>query len=379
MSSKITTPKLCRSSARWYVYFSVDGKQKRYTGNINRTKNLKERERKAKIVLKFFKNKIAAGRFDANAVKEINYTLIDALEFSLEKKRDFISLKTFRDYRNTLKFTTEAIKGIRLSHLYVKDTKRIHIKLIMDRLKKTRGWSNKAYNKNLGYLSAIFTELMQWDLLEHNPCYKIKRLPEEESTANRPATTDEISRIKNHLQKKHLGFYRFVVTIYHTGIRPVELTRLRVGMLDLKNQTITMPANITKGRKKQRIVPINHHLLKEFEAMNLESFADDFYLFGRIPCGKRGSNRIEFLPASGMLKRDTPNRNWKTLVKNDLGIDVNLYAMKHTGANAKILAGIDLDALRDLYGHQSELMTVRYATVVKEVNRKMIIDQSPDF
>jgi len=32
-----------------------------------------------------------------------------------------------------------------------------------------------------------------------------------------------------------------------------------------------------------------------------------------------------------------------------------------------------------LYGHQSELMTKRYATVVKEVNRKMIIEQSPDF
>ena len=379
MSTNITTPKLCKSAARWYVYFSVNGKQKRLTGDLNRIKNLRERQIAANILIKELKEKIASGWLSDNQVTKNNYTLIDALNFGLDKKKEFIAKKTFHDYSNALVFVHQAIKDIRLEHLYIKDTRRLHVKLIMERMKKQRKWSNKAYNKNLGYLSPIFTELMQWDLIENNPCFKIKRLPEEESTANRPATPSEISRIKKHLQTKHLGFYHFVVTLYHTGIRPVELTRLRVGMVDLRNQTIIMPANITKGRKKQRVVPINHHLLKEFEAMDLQKYPEDFYLFGRIPTGKRGRNRIEFLPASGMLKRDTPNRNWKTHVKNDLGIDVNLYAMKHTGANAKILAGIDLEALRDLYGHQSELMTKRYATVIKEVNRNMIINQSPDF
>lgn len=47
--------------------------------------------------------------------------------------------------------------------------------------------------------------------------------------------------------------------------------------------------------------------------------------------------------------------------------------------NAKILAGMDLDALRELYGHTSKLMTVKYATIVKEVYRKQIMENSPDF
>lgn len=379
MSSNITTPKLCKSSARWYVYFSVNGKQKRYTGDLNRIKNLKERQTAANAFIKELKSEIASGWLSDTQITETNYTLIDALNFSLEKKKEFISTKTFHDYKNSLSFVLPAIKSVRLEHLYIKDTRRVHVKLILEQVKKDRKWSNKSYNKNLRYLSAIFNELLQWDLIETNPCYKIKRLKEEDSVANRPATSNEVLRIKKHLQSKHLGFYRYVVTIFHTGIRPVELTRITVGMVDLENQVIIMPAHITKGRKKQRVVPINHHLLKEFEAMDLSKYPEDFYLFGRIPTGKRGRNRIEFLPASGMLKRDTPNRNWNTLVKKDLGIDVNLYAMKHTGANAKILAGIDLEALRDLYGHQSKLMTLRYAKVVQEVNRKMIIEQSPDF
>lgn len=42
-------------------------------------------------------------------------------------------------------------------------------------------------------------------------------------------------------------------------------------------------------------------------------------------------------------------------------------------------AGMDLDALRELYGHTSKLMTTKYATVVKEVYRKQIMELSPDF
>ena len=58
---------------------------------------------------------------------------------------------------------------------------------------------------------------------------------------------------------------------------------------------------------------------------------------------------------------------------------VNMYSNKYAGANAKILAVIDLDALRELYGHTSKLMTTKYATVVKEVYRKQIMENSPDF
>jgi len=38
---------------------------------------------------------------------------------------------------------------------------------------------------------------------------------------------------------------------------------------------------------------------------------------------------------------------------------VNMYSNKYAGANAKILAVIDLDALRKLYGHTSKLMTTK--------------------
>lgn len=67
------------------------------------------------------------------------------------------------------------------------------------------------------------------------------------------------------------------------------------------------------------------------------------------------------------------------LVETELNISVDMYSLKHLGANKKILAGIELDALRELYGHTFKMMTLRYAKVVKEVNRQPFLEKSPDF
>jgi hypothetical protein len=54
-------------------------------------------------------------------------------------------------------------------------------------------------------------------------------------------------------------------------------------------------------------------------------------------------------------------------VITDLRINKHLYGAKHTGADAKILAGIESDALKEMYGHSSKLMTKKYISVLQEV------------
>ena len=58
---------------------------------------------------------------------------------------------------------------------------------------------------------------------------------------------------------------------------------------------------------------------------------------------------------------------------------MTLYALKKHGANAKILAGVSIGALKDLFGHSSELTTAIYITKLKEINRKEILEKSPKF
>jgi integrase len=286
--------------------------------------------------------------------------------------------KTISGYNGTIKFVKEAIKKLEFESLPITEVKRVHIRLIIDKAKEQRKWSNNAYNKHLNHLKAILSELIQWDIIETNPAHNIKNLPVSESDANQPASVDDVNKIKKELEVKHPDFYNFVITIFHTGIRPEEITKITLAMIDLKNSEITLPAEITKTKRK-RIVPINQHLMEYYRKMNLENFPNYYYLFGsfREP-GKGNIGKFnDFIPGPTKMNRDTATRRWETIVKKGLGISMNLYAMKHLGADRKILAGLEIDSLRELYGHTSHLMTEKYAKVVKEVHRKNILENSP--
>lgn len=226
----------------------------------------------------------------------------------------------------------------------------------------------------------MLSELIDWDIIEYNPAHKIKLLPVIDSEANIPATPEQHKIIKECLETKHPHFYIYVATIYHCGIRPKEILDIRLSDIDLVSKRITLKAEHTKTNKK-RIVPINNHLLKLFSTMDVGLYPKDFYLFGsyRTPGAGNKGKFIDFIPAPTHIKRDTATKRWKRIVKDGLGIDVNLYSNKHKGANDKIIAGIDLDTLRELYGHTSDLMTMRYAKQVKEVYRNEIINKSPEY
>lgn len=72
-------------------------------------------------------------------------------------------------------------------------------------------------------------------------------------------------------------------------------------------------------------------------------------------------------------------RLWEKIVKIGLGYDINLYAMKKAGANAKILAGMSIRTLKEMFGHSSELTTEIYITNLKEIMHKEMLDISPEF
>jgi integrase len=384
MKSIYTIPKVVKYDdlkKSWFVYFRYDKKLFRFKYGINYIDDYKKREKEANLLKEALHQKLKEGwnpLVPEVIQKQSDLSLIEALFFAMDKKKANLSPKTISGYNGTIKFVKESIKSLNFVQLPIIEVKRIHIKLIIEKAKEQRNWSNNAYNKHLNHLKAILSELIQWDIIETNPAHNVKNLPVTESDANAPASIEDIEIIKNALEGKHFNFWVFCLTIFHTGIRPEEITKLTLDMIDLQNSEIVLPASITKTNKK-RIVPINNHLKEYFYKLDFEILPKNFYLFGsfRDP-GKGNVGKFnDFIPGPTKMNRDTATRRWENLVKKGLGIQMNLYAMKHLGANRKILAGLELDSLRELYGHTSKLMTEKYAKVVKEVHRKNILENSP--
>jgi len=383
MKAKYTLPKISQTTSLWYVHFRYEGKQFRYKYDLNKFEDLKERQIYFEELCKELLEDLKKGwnpNIKGISTPKTELTLIEALKFALEKKKPNISPKTYSGYNGSVNFLETAINKIGLCKINIIDVKRVHVKLIMEKAKELNTWSNKAHNKHLNHFKAILSELLQWEIIEVSPAYKVNNLKVSAPDANKPANEVDMARIKNELKTNHYNFWVFCATIRFTLIRPEEILKIKLSMIDLKNSTITLPPEITKTNKK-RIVPISPFLLTYYESLQFENLPKDYYLFGSFrESGKGNLGKFEdFIPAPTHINRDTATRRWEAIVKIKLGIDMNMYALKKAGANALILANVSINAIKDLAGHTSEMTTQIYITNLKEINRKEILEKGTDF
>lgn len=383
MDNSFTKPKLCKSGNSWYVYFVFNKKQHRLKENHNRIADLKEREERFNILARFMHQRLKEG-WNPDHTDPVNeqskFTLIEALRFALDKKKTNISPKTYSGYNGSVNFLETAIINIGLKELKIIECKRVHVKLIMEKAKELNSWSNKSHNKHLNHFKAVLSELLQWDIIENSPAFKVDNLKVSAPDANKPASKEDMLKIRTELETNHYNFYVFCITIFFTLIRPEEILKIKLSMVNLKDSEIVLPPEITKTNKK-RVVPISPFLLVYYKSLQFEKLPKNYYLFGSFrEVGKGNIGKFkDFIPAPTHVKRDTATKRWETIVKKGLGIDMNLYAMKKAGANALILANVSINAIKDLAGHTSEVTTQIYITNLKEINRKEILEKGTDF
>src|SRR5690606_36564793 len=146
-------------------------------------------------------------------------------------------------------------------------------------------------------------------ILENNPAHKIKNLPIENNESNSTATPEQHKIIKSHLIDHHYNFFVFVISIFHTGIRPWELLQIKIEYINFKTFEIKLPADITKT-KKERIVPINGHLMHHIINIGAHDVPEHYYLFGSFR--KAGAGNVgpkkDFIPRPTRLSRDTATK-----------------------------------------------------------------------
>jgi integrase len=413
----------------WFIYFEFfhggEWHGRKIRKGINRFE-LKERKKEAEglrdateLKLKLGWNPVIDPEFKArNVLKgedlgQMNFN--DAMDFALEKKRKELAKKSFVDYRNILTIVKEYATKTGFGFMPVREMKRLHIITLLEGLSEERAFSNHRFNMYLGCICSMFTTLETWTVCDYNPATKIPKRVVAESNKFAAFTEEEKGRISEHLAAKHHQLFVFVQFVYQMGIRPKELLLLKVGQIDLKRRVVTLVPDLKEETTKTKFVqqkPIPNVLWSFVSQMYLQQYDPEFYVFGSpfepgkgnrgfitamVPGQRRmikqtrrngfevservtGAMRPDYLkPSPFKASRDTVTRLWQTLVKEELNINKCLYAAKHTGADDKILAGIDLDALRNMYGHRSKQMSERYATEIRQLHNSKIIEQSPDF
>lgn len=401
--TSFTPPELCtydnNLSKSWFVYFSFTDHlsqktvRRQFRGDINLETTAKERLAAGNKLKQYWQDQLKHGwspflNTVLNDLSKMRFN--ESLDWALKKCS--VAGKTKQGYTGTVEFFKKAAIALHLDKALITGIKKQHIMLLLDHIKETRKWSNHAYNKNANYISGVFSRLEKYEIIEHNPAHKIPLLTVAETDMYQTITDPEKIIIRDHLTKVHPSFFTYVMLIYHTGIRPVECLALKISDVYLdKKLIIIKPVIVDENSKTKdiRMVPLNDHITKLLR-YHIEGHEKHLYIFGSPngPGGNKGSQKggisgamrsDYFRPSEFRVKRDTATKLWNALVIVGLGIKKYMYALKHTGGDDKILAGISIDALKDMYGHHSKYMTEKYAKKIKGVYRDQIILNSPDF
>ena len=137
----------------------------------------------------------------------------------------------------------------------------------------------------------------------------------------------------------------------HTGMRLAEILGLRYEQVDLKHGFILL--EITKNGERREI-PIDNTCIKMFNVMphSIESI----FVFT-----DRNGNPYKSI-----------KRSISTALKKAEIRDFRFHDLRHTFASHLVMAGVDLTSVKELLGHKSLSMTMRYSHLSPSHKRKAV-------
>lgn len=235
-------------------------------------------------------------------------------------------------------------------------------------------------NRMISCLKSVLSKAVEWEVIEVNPLTKVKPLKLDNGSKVRYLSEHEEKKLRQALDSREqqlrderqrynewneargyellpdLDKFTFadylkpmVLLAINTGMRRGELFSLEWQNADLKQRIITVEGAGAKSGKTRHI-PLNDESFFVLEAWQDQA----------------GGNQLVFpSPVSGN-RFDNIKKSWKSLLQLSKVQNFRFHDLRHTFASNLVMAGVDLNTVRELLGHSSIDMTLRYAHLAPE-------------
>ena len=219
--------------------------------------------------------------------------------------------------------------------------------LLIERYKKKRidEVSPVTLNRELACLKHMFTKAIEWEKVDYNPVKRVKLLREDNARL-RYLTCDEVQRLYENCAD-HLK--PIVLAALYTGMRQGEILKLKWEDVDLEQKII-----FVKNTKNNEVreIPLNNLLTSTLKNIKFRSP----YVF----CDKDGR-------PYGSVRKSFENALKKAAIQ-----DFCFHDLRHTFASHLVMSGVDLMTVKELLGHKTIKMTLRYAHLSPSHKRRAI-------
>lgn len=247
-----------------------------------------------------------------------------------------------------------------------------------DRLRA--GVSPVTVNRDVVRIKAVMNKAVEWGVLPASPFAGVKRAKVEEDGRVRYLSADEEKRLRAALAAREAKRRKaresgnrwrverdeeplhewapaeftdhlmpLVLLAINTGARRGELFGLTWADVDLEARRMTVRAATAKGARTRHI-PLNaeaHDVLKRWHV-------------------QRDPELARVFPGAGGGQMTNINKSWAELVAAADLADFRFHDCRHHFASRLVMAGVDLNTVRELLGHTDIAMTLRYAHLAPE-------------
>jgi integrase len=194
-------------------------------------------------------------------------------------------------------------------------------------------------NREFAFLRRVFNVAIRDDKATSNPVSKLTTL-REPSGRTRYLTDDEENRLMKALPRD--ADRDRVTVLLHTGFRRAELLGLRWRDVDLKGGVLTIPK------------------AKNGEARHVPVTSTVRTILSRQPRSLDGSALV-FPNSEGHRDLRWAKKTVPRALRAALIEDFRFHDLRHTFASRLAMEGVDLMTIRELMGHKSMAMTLRYS------------------
>ena len=219
--------------------------------------------------------------------------------------------------------------------------------------------SNRSINRKISSLRSYYKFLIQLKIVKISPL-KNHRPLKEKKKIQIPFSKEEIFNFfrENNLNEdyKSILTYTIIEIFYATGIRRAELISIELKKIDFLNKSI----KVLGKRSKERIIPILPNTIETIKKYikqrnTIQGSEQQPYLF-LTPKGKKLYNTFVYkIVNDAFLQISTKTKK-------------SPHVLRHTFASHLLDNGANLNAIKDLLGHNSLASTQVYThTSIKKI------------
>lgn len=335
-------------------------------------------------------DRLTAGRARTAAREALAQTALDGAPVRAERKAAGLTLKKFLDDHyepwaaEHLKTGPETLARLRVNFRDYLDERIVDLSpFAVERWRTARLKDRKAkatINRDVVSLKAALSKAVAWGYLKSHPIASVKPyridghaivrfLSSDEETRllaalatrdtarrTRRATANQWRQERGYEALPDFGTYTdhltpLVVLALHTGLRRGELFGLCWRDIDLHRTMVTVRgAGAKSGRTRH--IPLNETASKVLSSWRGATAPDQ---------------AARVFPGADGEALDDVKTAWAGLTKSAALKDFRFHDLRHSFASKLVMAGVDLNTVRELLGHGDIKMTLRYAHLAPEV------------